>query len=356
VAKLFFLISGEFETLSFSELKAILEAEGYSYTLIEKLDQVVRLEADPESVKQVHRRAGYTRVCAQELFTCDASDEAITEAANNADFKTILAEGETFEVRIRRIKEYSTKDATMHHERLLGKLILQNAPHAKVNLKKPDKTFFGILTKGKLVFGLKLAEIIPKPFVERRARKKPFFHPSAMNAKLARCMVNLAHAREGTYVLDPFCGTGSTAIEATLIGCKALGMDVQRRMANGAKRNLQHFGLTAEGIIVADARKLPLARVDCVVTDPPYGRSSTTMKSNTKAIVEGGLASAHSLLDKGQRICIALPIKVNREGQTEQLSEQISSLVQNLGYSLLESHKVYVHRSLTREVIVYQKN
>lgn len=355
MAKLFFLVSGEFETLSVAELLAIFEAENYSYRLTEKLDQTIRLEADIESVKQVHRRAGYARVCGLELFTCDATDEAITEAVNVTDFGKTLAEGETFEVRIRRIKEYSTKEATMHYERLLGKLILQNTPHVKVNLKNPDKTFFGILTNGKLVFGVKLAEIQPKPFVERRARKKPFFHPSAMNAKLARCMVNLAHAKIGSYVLDPFCGTGSTAIEATLISCKAIGIDVQRRIANGAKRNLKHFGLAPEGIIRGDARKLPLTRVDCIVTDPPYGRSSTTLKSNTKAIVEGVLASAYDLLGKGQRICIALPINVNGAGKTEQLSEEISSFVQNLGYRTIESHKLFVHRTLTREVMVYLK-
>ncbi len=344
MAKLFFLISGEFESLSFSELKAILEAEGFSYTVTEKLDQTVRVEADIESVKQVYRRSGYTRICGLELFICDATDEAITETANNTDFKAVLAEGETFEVRIRRIKEYTTKEATMHHERLMGTLILQNTPHVKVNLRKPDKSFYGILTSNKFIFGLKLAEIIPKPFVERRARKKPFFHPSAMNAKLARCMVNLAHAHEGDYVLDPFCGTGSTAIEATLIGCKAIGMDVQRRMADGAKRNLKHFGLTAEAIIIADARKLPFAKVDCVVTDPPYGRSATTMKSNTKAIVEGVLASAHGLLCKGQRICIASPKTLG-----------IKQIGKKLGYRHIESHFAYVHRTLTREVAVFEK-
>ncbi len=344
MAKLFFLVSGEYETLSIAELFAILEAEGYSYRLVEKLDQTIRLEADVDSVKQVHRRAGYTRICALELFTCPATDEAITQTANNTDFKTVLAERETFEVRIRRIKEYSKKADTMRLERLLGKLILQNAKHAKVNLKKPDKTFFSILTNGKLVFGLKLAEIQPKPFVERRARKKPFFHPSAMNAKLARCMVNLAHARTDAIVLDPFCGTGTAAIEATLIGCKALAMDVQRRMANGAKRNLKHFGLTAEGVIVADARKLPLTRVDCVVTDPPYGRSATTLKSSTRAMVEGVLSSAHSLLREGQRICIASPKTLN-----------IARIGTALGYRHVESHFAYVHRTLTREVAVFEK-
>jgi tRNA (guanine10-N2)-dimethyltransferase len=344
VAKLFFLISGEFETLSFAELKAILEAEGYSYRVTEKLDQTVRLEADVESVKQILRRSAYTRICAQELFTCEANDEDVAKTANAADFQSVLAEGETFEVRIRRIKEYAEIDATMDYERKLGTLILQNAPKAKVDLEHADRTFFGVLTNGKFVFGIKLAEIIPKPFVERRARKKPFFHPSAMNAKLARCMVNLAHAKTGTSVLDPFVGTGSTVIEASLIGCRAVGLDTQHKMTKGALRNVQHFGLTPEGIILADARQLPLSHVDCVVTDPPYGKSSTTMKSNTKTIVEGVLASAHPLLDRGQRICIASPKTLN-----------ISRIGKKLGYKHIESNFAYVHRTLTREVAVFEK-
>jgi len=344
VARLFFLISGEFETLSFSELKAILEVEGYPYRIVEKLDQIVRLEADADSIKQVLRRSAYTRVCAQELFTCEANDDALKEAANAIDFSSVLREDETFEVRIRRIREYAEKDATMDYERKLGNIVLQNAPKAKVDLKYADKTFYGVLTNGKLVFGVKLAEIIPKPFVERRARKKPFFHPSAMNAKLARCMVNLAHAQTGGYVLDPFSGTGSTVIEAILVGCKAVGIDVQRRMATGTLRNIRHFGLVSEGIIVADARKLPLSRVDCVVTDPPYGKSSTTLKSNTKAIVEGVLASAIEILSKGQRICIASPKTLN-----------ISHISKKLGYKHIESHFAYVHRTLTREVAIFEK-
>ena len=342
--KLFFLLSGEFETLSFSELKAILEAEGYPYHITEKLDQTVRLEAAIDCIKHVLRRSAYTRICSQELFTCDGNDTAVIQAANQNDFSSLLEEGETFEVRIRRIKEYDTKEATMRLERLLGKLILQKAPQSKVNLKKPNKTFFGILTNGKLLFGLKLAEIKPKPFVGRTARKKPFFHPSAMNPKLARCMVNLGHAKTGGTVLDPFCGTGNTIIEATLIGCEAVGMDVQRRMAKGTLKNVHHFGLMPEAIIVADARRLPFSHVDCIVTDPPYGKSSTTLKSNTKAIVEGVLGSAYELLGKGQRICIASPKTLN-----------IPKIGEALGYKHLESHFAYVHRTLTREVAVFEK-
>jgi tRNA (guanine10-N2)-dimethyltransferase len=345
LAKLFFLISGEYESLSFSELKAILETEGYAYSLREKLDQTARLEADLSSVVQIQRRSAYTRVCAFELFTSDATEEAITRAAEATNFRAVVKEGESFAVRIRRIKEYSIKDDTMRLERKLGKHILQSTTGTSVNLETPTKTFFGILTNRKLVFGLRLAEIQPKPFVERRPRKKPFFHPSAMNAKLARCMVNLAHVRSGETVLDPFCGTGTTVLEAALIGCKAIGTDVQRRMVEGTKRNLVQFGLIAEGVIVADARKLPFKRIDAVVTDPPYGKSATTLKSSTKTLVENVLSSAKPLLGKGQRICIASPKTL-----------QVAKLGTALGYKHMESHYAYVHRTLTREIAVFQKD
>src|SRR3989304_1098210 len=73
---------------------------------------------------------------------------------------------------------FQAKTETMKIERSLGRQILQNTTKTRVNLKTPRKTFIGILTSGKLVFGIKLAEAQIKTFSERRPRKKPFFHPS----------------------------------------------------------------------------------------------------------------------------------------------------------------------------------
>jgi len=243
VANLFFLFSGENETLPLAELKAIFEAEGYSYTTAEKLDQVVRIEATRNSVKAVHLRSAYTMASALELFSCMAQDQAIIQAAVSTDFKNVLKEGESFAVRIKRVKAYSTKNDTMNLEKILGKQILEGTSGTKVNLEMPDKTFFGVLTSGKLVFGLKLTEIIPRTFSERRPRKKPFFHPSAMPSKLARCMVNLSRAKFDELILDPFCGTGSAMIEASFIGCRVLGLDVQRGMVLGCRNNLRHLDI-----------------------------------------------------------------------------------------------------------------
>ncbi|HUK85007.1 MAG TPA: DNA methyltransferase [Candidatus Acidoferrum sp.] len=343
--KLFFLLSGENASLPAAEVKAILEVEGYQYANAEELDQVLRLEAELDSVQPVQVRSAYTRVCALELFVSNANLADIVETASETDFKTVLKAGESFAVRINRIKNYADEALnTMVLEGKLGKQILNSTEGTKVSLKNPDKTFLGIITDEKLILGLKLTDITSKTFSERRPRKKPFFHPSAMPSKMARCMVNLAHGKEESLVLDPFCGTGTSLIEATYIGCRAVGVDAQRRMIMGTRKNLRFFNIAAEGLVLADARQLPFYKVDCVVTDPPYGRSSSTLKSTTKQLVQDVLVSTYGLLGVGQRICIASPKTL-----------QIKALGEAIGYMHVESHFAFIHRSLTREIAVFEK-
>jgi tRNA (guanine10-N2)-dimethyltransferase len=345
LSKLFFLLSGENESLPAAEVKAILEAEDYSFENIEELDQVLRLESELSSVRSVQIRSAYTRVCALELFVSNANMDDIAKAASETDFKAVLKSGESFVVRINRIKNYADQALnTMILEGKLGKQILSLTEGTKVNLRNPDKTFIGIITDDKLVLGLKLTDITSKTFSERRPRKKPFFHPSAMPSKMARCMVNLAHGKAEAIMLDPFCGTGTSLIEATFIGCRALGVDAQYRMILGCRKNLAHFNISAEGLVLGDARQLPFFKVDCVVTDPPYGRSASTLKSTTKKLVQEVLAASHDLLGMGQRICIASPKTL-----------QIKVVGEELGFRYIESHFAYVHRSLTREIAVFEK-
>jgi tRNA (guanine10-N2)-dimethyltransferase len=123
-----------------------------------------------------------------------------------------------------------------------------------------------------------------------------------------------------------------------------LGLDVQRRMIRGALRNLDYFNLKPDGMIIADVRSLPITKIGCVVTDPPYGVSSTTLKRTTKQLVKELLISVNRMLKKGQRICMASP-----------KSLKIRELGAALGFRYMESHFVYVHRSLTREIVVFEK-
>lgn len=344
MTKLFFLLSGEHPTLPSSELKAILDAEGYKYRVLQKLTQVLRLETDINSVKFIMFRSAMTRVCATELFSCDAKAADIFERMRSISLEGIIEREESFVVRTRRIKRSASHLTRGELERKLGALILNKVEGTRVNLKTPQKTFFGILTDNKFVFGLKIGEVLPKPFVERGPRKRPFFHPTAMTAKLARCMVNLAQPKVGDLVLDPFCGTASMLIEAGLIGCRVMGFDVKRRMVKGSLQNLLYYRVKPEGMAVADARRLPAAKADCVVTDPPYGRCATTLGWSTQQIMHDFLSIVKDRLPRGKRICTACPKSIG-----------VGKMGKELGFKHVESHFVPVHRSLTREIAVFER-
>mgnify|MGYP001046030586 CR=1 FL=1 len=342
---LFFLLSGEHPTLPLSELKSILEAEGYRYRILERLVQVSRMEVHVASVKSIESRVAMTRVCSLELFTCEATYTEIFKKMRETSLEGFLKGGESFAVRVQRIRSAAPQILGAELERKLGEAILDKIRGVKVNLKGPQKTFFGILTENRFFLGLKMAEIPPKPFMDRKPRRRPFFHPSSMPAKLARCMVNLARPKAADLVLDPFCGTASILVEAGLMGCRVVGMDVQRHMARGSLRNLRYYGVKPEGMITADARLPPLTKVDRIVTDPPYGRSATTLGWSPKRIVEDFLSKVGDLLPRDGRICIAAPKSI-----------KIGEIGKSLVFKHVESHYAYVHRSLTREIAVFKRD
>jgi len=343
VAKLFFLISGEHQTLPVSEAQAILEAESYEYQILESMTQVLRLEADPSSVEAIKFRSALTRICCQEIFNCKAELPEILANVSSDVMDEFICD-ESFAVRVRRVKGVTPEIGSIELERKLGEQILEAVKTTKVNLSNPQKTFFGVLTDNRFIFGLKTAEIIPKPFSERRPRKRPVFHPTAMPSKLARAMVNLAQPRKGELILDPFCGTGGMLIEAGLMGCRVLGFDAKPHMLRGGLKNILHYGIKPEGVAIADARYPPVTEVDCIVTDPPYGRSASTLGTSTRLIVEDFLSAVGDKIPRGRRVCMAAPKTLKIEDAGE-----------GAGFKHIESHFVYVHRSLTRQIVVFER-
>ncbi len=83
---------------------------------------------------------------------------------------------------------------------------------------------------------------------------------------------------------------------------------------------------------------------DAIVTDPPYGRSAKTLGREVGDIVDDFLHVAADCVVRGRRLCIAFPKGV-----------RIAQLAEDSGFKVVESHYVYVHRSLTREVAVLER-
>ncbi|MEW5947168.1 MAG: DNA methyltransferase [bacterium] len=98
----------------------------------------------------------------------------------------------------------------------------------------------------------------------------------------------LKYSRPGELVLDYFCGAGTTAVEAKLLGRRCIALDINDKAIELAKRNV-HFGIEQEQLdlfgddkalkiyepelLVGDARYLEFLKnnsIDMICSHPPY--------------------------------------------------------------------------------------
>ncbi|MCX8175740.1 MAG: methyltransferase [Candidatus Bathyarchaeota archaeon] len=340
---IFILVSGEHPTLPKAEVKAILEAENFYFNFFDSPPRVLRIDASTKAGRIVCERAAYTNVaCLELVYVKDSSVEEFLKNVKDVSFEGYLSSGESFAVSFKCIDK-SLKSSVKTVVSRIGEIISKKFSNVKVNLKKPDKTFLVVSSNSSFLFGLVLSSPL-KCFGLRSPRKKPFFHPSALQPKIARCMVNLSRVKVGgldEYVYDPFCGTGTILIEAGLIGVKKVfGSDVDIRMVKGARLNLKHYGIDGD-IFIADALNPPVLSVNHVVTNPPYGRVSKTFGKPSIFLIENFIIKALNLLKKNGTLCLITPSKIN-----------VSDVAENLGFKVLEKHFIYVHKSLTREISV----
>lgn len=343
MAVLFFMLSGEHPTLPFAELEAVSEVERIKFETIQKLTQVSRMKTDLASANIATTRCAMIRTSCLELLHCQAEQYSIIQSMKEIKLEKLLHPNRSFAVRVKRIRGSSPHLNVEKLEREIGRIAVSRIRGIKVNLEKPSETLLGILTDKEFLLGLKLAEKPVKSFFERQLRKRPFFHPAALHPKLARCMVNLARSRQGQTILDPFCGTGSLLIEAGMIGCQVLGSDIKGWMVRGSKANLRYFGIEPAGLVIADACKLPFIHADRVITDPPYGRLATTLGQTTSGLLAKFFSTAGEILPNEGYLCLAAPRTV-----------KVREIGESYGFKFVESHFVYVHRSLTREIAVFK--
>jgi len=341
---LFAVLSGEHPTLPRAELRAVLEAEGIRHKILEAdNDRIVRFEAPRHACKTVDERASYCHFCCVELLDCYASWEKIIQSTTSLEFESFLEQGENIAVRVKRIQRESTQMDIPKLEKTLGEVILNRTENVHVNLDSPDKLFLGILSGKRFILGFIPYDIKKKGVLDRTPRRKPYFHPSSLQPKLARCMVNFARIRRGKTVLDPFCGTGTVLIEAGLMGIESLGCDIQRKMVEGARMNLDHYGVSNAHVFLSNALFPSIRHVDCIVTDPPYGRVATTSKISFPNLMKTFISKAGDLLASGGYLSTATPKGV-----------ELSCLAEEHGFRVVEKHLIYIHRSLTREIIVFR--
>lgn len=341
--RLFFILSGEHSSLPSAEVRAILESAHINYTHTEESYRLLTMEAPVEGLLKVSERGLMYDWCGVELARGGADEQGIRRLVKNLPLSEAARNANSFAVRSVRLGGVKKSIRRTDLERDIGSYVKELLPQLSVRLRYPDITFVGVLFDESFLFGVSAYLKASGLIAPRRPRKRPVFHPSTMPPKIARCMVNLSRVRLGGTFLDPFCGVGGVLIEGAVVGCNVLGIDPDRRMLRGARKNLRYFNLQPNGLLCADARHLPLRDIDAIATDPPYGRGSSTRGEKVSNLVRDFLLGVGDSLRKGAHVCISAPIEV-----------EVESYARDAGLTVRERHLVRVHRSLTRQFVVLQ--
>ncbi len=309
----FFFLSKEYLELATDEIIAISKM----YDRFAKVKTISNLVIIQSKINwnEIAKRASFVRVSGQILRKMSGLflDEGNLEILKNA--KTFVC----------RIINLSTKQFNIPElESSMGDMISKFS-HARVKLEDPDITVYLIFTDKENFFGFSKR-------IKGNRPKKIKKHPHELDWKLTRAMINLIGLKKGETVCDPFCGTGTTLLEAESMGIHAIGLDFDEKMYNISKENLKANGYKSK-VFKSDFQELVKIseKFDGIVTDLPYGVASK-VSEKPEVILKKFL----SIMPKRKKIAIMYKKELDK----------------NLKLSGLKKYKIYRHKSLTRTILI----
>ena len=207
----------------------------------------------------------------------------------------------------------------------IGKKI-SKLTNAKVRLENPDFTIHTIITENESILG------VSPPKRKEKRPKKIHDHPHQLDWKLTRAMINLIGLGKGKTICDPFCGTGTTLLEAELLDLNGIGIDFDRKMWQKTKENLEANGCKSQ-VFNSDFQELSkfTDKFDAIVSDLPYGRASKTSEKPERI-----LKKLLSILPQDKKIAIMY-------------KKTPDSNIKLEGFKVYE---IYRHKSLTRTIVI----
>ena len=333
--KYIFELSKEHNTIPISEIISCLNAENINFNTIEKNEDVLIIDCllNIPKIEHISKRLSFTYYIDNFLFSCKPEKNII----KNETIKNKIQTEGSIAVRC---KNRSTK---INSQTIIEILADAYTEKRTVDLKNPDIELRGLITDKKVYVGTKITEIDRSQYEKRKVQFRPYFSPISLHPKVARVMVNLSSIRNDEVLLDPFCGTGGILIEAGLIGAKIIGSDIENKMIEGCKKNLDFYKIKNFKLFCKDIGEIGnnIDKVDAVVTDMPYGKSTTTKGEEMENLYNRAFKNISDLLKVDGKAVIGLSNKYYI----------------NLGEKYLthvETHKFKAHRSLIRYFVVYK--
>lgn len=319
------LLSKENLSLSKAEVQSVLETQKTQFDL-----NLLKLELNTNISKLVRNldKTAYSKK-SFEIIISAKSYELLEKQLAKKDLK--LKSSKTFAIRTLNLTEEKSNFDVIN----VSKSIYSDSI-GEVDLKNPEQEFYIILAKN--AYFCRLIWSNTNKFDERKADKRPSPHPTSMNPKLARALINLANPKKE--LLDPFCGSGGIMLEAGVLGLKTIGIDIDNAMINRAKINLEHYGV--QNFILLEQDALTWEKpIECIVTDVPYGKSSK-LKEELSELIKRFLDKYKDLTKK---IVLVYPDRISLD----------KMLISN-EFTISKEFSIYIHSNLTRKIVLLEKS
>lgn len=204
-----------------------------------------------------------------------------------------------------------------------------------------------IFEGGERMYGNTIAIQDVESFVKRDIdRPNVDFEMGVLPQKLARIMCNLTGLNSGV-LWDPFCGSGTILMEASVLGFNVLGSDIDVRAIENASKNIEWlskeglirntrynvFYLDIKNIERKTLKELKRTDIDAIVCEPfmgpPQRRELSEYKAgelleNVRNLYVALFNSLNDICRIGSRVVIIVPSYKTRNGW---LTFNISELV-----------------------------
>ena len=205
----------------------------------------------------------------------------------------------------------------------IAKHALLSPPNAEIILAIAESSVYVAKTIGVYDAQLQRYRDESRPYISEETSTSP---------KLCRTLLNLAGARTGDTVLDPFCGSGTLLMEAALLGMKCIGVDIDGNAVNGAKQNLKWLSRDLGEkkifrIIKGDSREIDHLideKVDAVAFEPELGPVYKERPTREEAVFQISeltdlyrrvIQKLGKILRPEGRIALTIPVINSQAGQ-----------------------------------------
>lgn len=378
------LVNGE---LSYYEINTILNLRNTPFKILIKNNNFLILEI--ESLREFSRLGGIYKIV--EITSENESIEKLYKniKQNNEFFwleekarwcLSYYSVKKTDNIIYKKMSEYLNEEISKlvkKNKQIKNDIVEDNFREISVN-KIKNITEIILAYDGKKFYLGKTKIVFNSTDYIKRDLSRPFQDSSiSISPRIARILVNLLGLKNNQTVLDPFCGTGTFLIEASILGLNVIGTDKRKECVYGTRKNLQWINKNQKkmnsNIMINDAEKLvnfSKKSIDGIVTEPillpnlkrhPNERKTKELLKITQKTYVKAMISMNRILRENGRLVIVTPrVKTNRG---KFISLDILYMIKESGFRFNRIHKnnqpIIVKYSkeqkIIREVWVMQK-